>query len=104
MKVLHRLICTGALALLLSPVQAQEFAPQGEGQGRIDKLNFGNHTAQIGGYDYSVSMNAEVEINNSYGAFTMLEEGMLVEFEYLQFDDGTRRITDMRQVDAIEEH
>jgi len=104
MKAIQSLICASALVLMLNPVQAQEFAPQVESQGRIDMLNFGTYEAQISGYDYSVSMNVEVEINDSYGAFTMLEEGMLVQFNYLQFDDGTRQIIDMREVDSLEEH
>lgn len=104
MKAIQSLIRASALVLMLNPVQAQEFAPQVESQGRIDMLNFGTYEAQISGYDYSVSMNVEVEINDSYGAFTMLEEGMLVQFNYLQFDDGTRQIIDMREVDSLEEH
>jgi hypothetical protein len=104
MKAMLSFICTTAVVLALNPVQAQEFAPQVESQGRIDMLNFGTYEAQISGYDYDVSMNVEVEIAGSYGAFTMLEEGMLVQFNYLQFDDGTRQIIDMQEVESLEEH
>lgn len=104
MKAIHSLICATALILMLNPVQAQEFAPEVESEGRIDMLNFGAYQARVSGYNYDVSMNVEVEIAGSYGAFTMLEEGMLVQFNYLQFDDGTRQIIEMREVDVIEEH
>ena len=104
MKVIPSLICAGALMLMMNPAQAQEFAPQVESQGRIDTLDFGAYQAQISGSDYSVSPSVEVEIDDSYGAFTMLEQGMLVQFNYLQFDDGTRQIIEMREVDALEEH
>ena len=52
---------------------------------------------------YSVNPNVRVEINGTYGAFTMLEEGMLVEFTFLQFSDGRREINFMREVSEVEE-
>ena len=95
------LLCLSGMAMHL---RAQEFAPEVESEGRIDRLDFGRATAQISGYDYTVSPTVEVEINNTYGAFTLLELGMLIQFNYLQFDNGQRQIIAIREVDTIEEH
>ncbi len=103
MKTLRTALLTGLLAVS-SLVNAQEYnAPEAEGAGEVQALNFGGYDAVINGMMYSVNPNVRVEINGTYGAFTMLEEGMLVEFTYLQFSDGRREINFMREVSEVEE-
>lgn len=75
----------------------------GEDQGVIEELNFGQSTAMISGYLYPVSPNVKVEIAGSYGAFTMLTQGMKVRFSFLEFDDGTNLITEIIEDPAAEE-
>ena len=103
---LHRLmkrlgLAAATLALCASAVAN---APEGEAEGEITELDFGQNTMVVGGYSYQVSTTANVEINGSYGAFTMLEEGMQIEFTYERFDDGVRRIVAVRQVASVEEY
>ena len=74
-----------------------------ESEGEIQSLDFAWNKMVINGYEYDVATSVKVEINGSYGAFTMLEEGMLVEFSYLQFDDGVKRVTEVYEVDEVEE-
>jgi hypothetical protein len=85
-------------------VSAQEFlAPEAESQGEIQGLDFGSYRAVVNGSDYDVSPNVQVQINGTFGAFTMLEEGMLIEFTFLHHQDGARVINSIREVDAVEE-
>ena len=105
MNTIRQTVRIAILGLLLAAgqVSAQEYnAPEAEGQGEIQGLNFGTNTALIGGYDYNVSPNVRVSIGGSFGAFTMLEEGMQVEFTFLQFSDGVREILEMREVAELE--
>jgi hypothetical protein len=98
-------LLTVSLLLVAGSAGARELNPPlGEAQGVIQGLDFGTYRAVINGYDYEVSQSVRVEINGSYGAFTMLTEGMKVEFSYLQFKDGTREVTEMRQVNEIDEY
>ena len=98
-------LLTLSLLLLAGSASAREMNPPlGEGQGVIQGLDFGGYRAVINGYEYEISQSARVEINGSYGAFTMLTEGMKVEFNFLQYKDGTRQVTEMRQVNTIDEY
>lgn len=99
------ILVLGALTLVSGTAAAQNFdAPLAEAEGEVTALSFGTNSMIVGGYSYQVSETAEVSINGSYGAFTMLETGMLIEFEYLRFDDGVRRITRINQVSGVEEY
>ncbi len=96
---------TVALVLCGQGAYAAQFnAPEAEAEGEIQVLDFGNNTMVVGGYIYEVSPTADVEINGSYGPSTMLEEGMLIEFSFLRYDDGVRRIISMVEVDEVEEY
>ena len=103
---LYKLILTSlSLFLLATFVAAQPFdVPLGERQGIIQELDFSRNSAIISGFQYDVSLTAKVEINGSYGAFTLLNEGMKVVFTYRQFETGRREITEMRQVADIDQH
>ena len=105
MKILVQLSrCLALVGLLFAGIaQAQEYnAPEAEGQGVIQGLDFGLNTAVVNGTDYRISPNVRVEIGGSYGAFTMLQEGMSVEFTFLHYSDGVREIIDMHEVAAVE--
>ena len=92
-----------SLLLVAGSAGAQQYnAPEAEGEGEIQGLNFGTYRALIGGYQYDVSQSVQVQIGGTFGAFTMLTEGMLVEFTFLQFSDGVRQITYMREVAEVE--
>ena len=93
-----------AAFLVFAAIAHAQTAPVAEGQGEIQGLNFAANTMVINGYDYDVDINVDVEINGSYGAFTMLEEGMLIEFSFLHFDDGVRRVVEIFEVDAVEQY
>lgn len=101
-----RILKTTVVGVLFSvaTLASAQTAPSAEGQGEIHKLDFGGNKMVINGYNYDVDPNVEVEINGSYGAFTMLEEGMLIEYVFLRFDDGSRRVTEIFEVDEIEEY
>ena len=104
--VIVKALMSSIVALLvgIGSASAREMnAPLGDDQGVIQGLDFATNRAVINGYRYEVSPTVRVEINGSYGAFTLLEEGMKIEFSYLQFSDGTREVTEIRQVDEIEE-
>ncbi len=104
-RLAKQIVCFSVIALLSSSVSAQQFnPPEADGEGRIDKLNFGSNSMVVGGYDYQVSEQVEVQVNGSYGAFTMLEEEMLIEFTFQRFDDGVRRIVSINEVNVLEEY
>ncbi len=94
-----------AAALFAQPATAQQYnAPLAESEGEIFSLNFANSTMNVGGYEFQVASTVKVEIDGTYGAFTMLRKGMLIEFSYYQFDDGVRRIVEIYEVDEVEEY
>lgn len=82
---------------------AEYNAPEADSEGVIQELNFAANQALINGSSYDVSRTVNVEINGSYGAFTMLTTGMKVEFSYLHYSDGVKQITSIREVAEIEE-
>ena len=91
----------GALILLLSAssVLAMQYdAPQVERRGVVQELSIGTYEIIISGHRYQVSQTAEVEIAGSFGAYTMLQPGMRVVFEYLRFNDGRREIFRLREL------
>ena len=91
----------GALLLLLaaSSVQAVQYdAPRVVRSGVVQELSIATYEIIISGHRYQVSQTAEVEIAGSFGAYTLLQPGMRVTFEYLRFDDGRREIFRVREL------
>lgn len=76
--------------------------PEAEGAGEIHELDYSASTIVIGGDTYYVKPDAEVQINGTFGAFTMLQKGMLVEFAFKTFSDGNRVIYIIREDAAVE--
>ena len=105
MSTLKQFLRLAILSLLLGAgaVSAQEFlAPEAEGAGEIQGLDFGTYRAVVNGTNYDVSPTVQVQINGTFGAFTMLEEGMLIEFTFLHHADGARVINSIVEVEAVE--
>ena len=69
--------------------------------GAIEQLDFDASTMVISGQRYPVSQTVKVEINGSYGAFTLLEIGMGVRFELAMYDSGQKVITEIYQTAQI---
>ncbi len=67
------LIAASGLALAAS---FADTAPEKEMAGTIQSLDFGNNSMIFEGVRFEMAPGLEVEIRGSYGAFTMLEEGM----------------------------
>ena len=66
-------------------------------QGVIQDLDFGQSLMIIDGNRYRVAGDVNVEIGGSYGAFTMLQTGMRIRFEYLVISPSSREIIDIRE-------
>lgn len=99
-----RALLFGLLTLWLLPLvagaQIPEGAPLAEDAGVIQKLDLDGQTLVIDGMRYQMALEAEVEIGGSYGAFTMLEPGMRVYFEYRRVSSSERIITLLRELPA----
>lgn len=72
--------------------------PLTTGMGVIRELDFGTSTFLLGGMTYVAAIDVQVEIGGGPGAFTMLQPGMQIAFEYLQVSDEERRVTRIRQI------
>ncbi len=78
----------------------------GDGEGIVQKLLYDSNRVVIDGVQYRVALDAEVEIRGSYGAYSMLEEGMKVLFEYRRHSPADLEIFTIEQLPdntAIEE-
>ena len=85
------------MALPLSAA-AQEVPSEGEAEGEIHALNFARSTIVIQGGEYAVSPMVQVEIGGTYGAFTMLQPGMMVEYLFHRYSDGRRVIFEIKEI------
>lgn len=95
------------LVLLLGmagPVIAQErvtgFAEETR-YGVIEKVELDRGTILIGGLRYRMAIDANVEINGTYGAYSMLQPGMKVVFTYLWISANEREIFRLETVPQI---
>jgi hypothetical protein len=60
-------------------------------QGTLFQMEWGSQTAIINGYRYHFAPDAKVQINGTFGAWSMLQEGTNVDFLFRLDDDMTRR-------------
>ncbi len=67
--------------LSASSVYAVDYETESD-SGRIEKVNLDQGTMMVDGRLYWTGPDLQVEINGSYGAFTMLKPGMFIEMEY----------------------
>jgi hypothetical protein len=88
------------LALLLAPAVAvaQAAGPVAEGAGIIQELDVAGSSVVIDGMSYDVPLDVKVEIGGSYGAFTMLNEGMRVYYEFRVYSSTSRVVTLIREL------
>jgi hypothetical protein len=92
----------GIVVLLLLPLGAGALAAQGrplaEGAGTVQEIDLAAETLIIDGMIYAAAVDVSVEIGGSYGAFTMLEPGMRVYYEFLRLSDRERIVTLIREL------
>ncbi|MEQ8857694.1 MAG: hypothetical protein RIC56_03530 [Pseudomonadales bacterium] len=92
----------GLFAMLLLPFSAGAQAAQASGltedTGVIQELDLAARTLVIDGMRYDIAVDMSVEIGGSYGAFTMLQPGMRVYFEYRRESPTVRRISLLREL------
>ena len=88
-KLLTAVLFTACLPGLASAEFEGDF--DAEDSGYVERLNFAAGTAVIGGLSYRMAPGVKVEINDSYGAFTMLKRGMFVRVLYVEPSDTERR-------------
>lgn len=86
------------LAPLAAPAQVPGAHPLAEGAGEIQEIDLDAQTLIIDGMRYGITVDVQVEIDGSYGAFTMLEPGMRVHIEFLRISDAERRLTVIREL------
>ena len=67
-------------------------------RGQIEVLDFAAGTMIIDGLLYWTGPDLQVEINGSYGAFTMLQKGMYVDMEYRIKPGEQRELYSLKQV------
>ncbi len=94
----RRLLAALGLALLLVPAAAAQDGPLRTKVGVIQKIDLADSTLIIEGTLYQVSMTAAVEIRGSYGAFSMLQTGMQIEYTYEVHSDTDRTIVEIKQI------
>jgi hypothetical protein len=66
--------------------------PVASRSGLIEQVDYGSSSMIVGGYRYQVAIDARVEIGGTHGAFTLLQPGMRIRFEYLHISGTERRI------------
>lgn len=69
-----------------------------EQSGVIERIDLASGTAVIGGLRYSSAPDLKVEINDSYGAFSMLKAGMFVRIYFREPSDRVRQLVFVEQV------
>jgi len=107
MHYLKRIFSVWLLLVACCVIQAQaagySVPVQLEGQGVIHALDFDQNRILVSGRSYDVSQTVHVEIAGSYGAFTMLKQGMKVRFNYLEYSDGRNEIVRLYEDNFIED-
>ncbi|HEX7037541.1 MAG TPA: hypothetical protein VF210_17360 [Pseudomonadales bacterium] len=94
----RRLIALIVAWLLPLTAAAATAGPMAEGAGVIQELDFAGSTMVIDGMSYEVAIDTRVEIGGSYGAFTMLQPGMRVYYEFERHSPTLRIIRLIREL------
>jgi len=85
-------LMTFFVAASLTMVAAQAAYPETEGIGYIEKVELDTSTLIVNGLRFRVATDAKVTIDGTFGAFTMLSEGMLIRYNFLQISPTEREI------------
>jgi hypothetical protein len=88
-KVLRLLAFLTALGLT-GAVQADY--PEQEGTGYIESIDLDASTLIVNGLRFRVGTYVKVTIDGSFGAFTLLHEGMLIHYDYYSISRTEREI------------
>lgn len=88
------LILIGSLALAASP----DLAPEKDMEGTIQSLDYGANTMIFEGVRFLMAPELTVEIRGSYGAFTMLQEGMKAVVTYKVISGSERHAISIVQL------
>ena len=89
----------GLWVAFASAVQGAQYnPPEVNRSGIIESIDFSNSEMVVEGNRYSVSWTVDVEIGGTYGAFTMLNPGMRIEFVYLRHEAGQRVVMSVREL------
>ena len=75
-----------------------DMAPEKELEGTIQALDFGANTLIFEGTRFQMGVGAQVEIRGTYGAFTMLREGMKAVLTYRLLSESERVVTRIVQL------
>jgi hypothetical protein len=68
--------------------------------GVVEALELDASSMIVSGYRYHVDLDTRVEIGGSYGAYTMLEPGMRIRFEYFVISPSERRMVLIQELPA----
>lgn len=93
--------CLMLVAVLIALWSGQALALEGdvvEEEGVIERLILENNEVVISGVAFRVAYDAQVEIRGTYGAYTMLQPGMKVFFEYRRFSPTELEIFAIEQL------
>lgn len=85
-------------SLVLAASGGFELAPEKEMDGTIQSLDYGANTMIFEGVRFHMAPGLTVEIRGSYGAFTMLEEGMNATVTYRVVSESERYATEIVQL------
>ena len=66
--------------------------------GVVQELDFGRSEMIVNGTRYGVAVDVRVEIGGSYGAFTMLQPGMKIRYEFLVISPSEREIIEIQEL------
>jgi hypothetical protein len=78
---------------VLTGTAARAAYPEKEGTGYIERIDFDASSLIVNGLRFKVPSYAKVTIDGSFGAFTMLREGMLIHYDFLAISATEREIT-----------
>ncbi|MCZ6640255.1 MAG: hypothetical protein O7G86_04105 [Gammaproteobacteria bacterium] len=66
--------------------------------GIIETVEVNSSGLIVDGIRYRVAIDAQIEIGGSFGAFTMLQAGMKIQFTYKDLSDTRREIVRIEQI------
>ncbi len=102
MKIVQKLLLGIVLSTtgLLTAYGAIQGGPYPERQkaGTIEIVELHKSSLIVDGIRYRVALDAQVEISGSYGAFSMLQVGMKVNFTYRDISNTRREIVRIQQI------
>ncbi len=68
--------------------------------GVIRSLDYGANTMIVDGTRYRVAIDVQVDLGAGHGAFTMLQDGWSIEFDYTVYSDTEREIVRVLRIPA----